>query len=108
MKKMRIERERQRAERDQEMELLQREKEAEQFKTWSKQEGDFHLQQARMRSRIRIKEDRGQYSIARIKCSNHLILHLAKPIDLLARYVSCEEADDLEIEMNEPYTYLNV
>ena len=31
----------------------------------------------------------------------------AKPIDLLARYVSAEE-DDLAVEMHEPYTYLNV
>jgi len=31
----------------------------------------------------------------------------AKPIDLLARYISAED-DDLAIEMHEPYTYLNV
>jgi len=32
---------------------------------------------------------------------------VAKPIDLLARYISAED-DDLAIEMHEPYTYLNV
>jgi len=31
----------------------------------------------------------------------------AKPIDLLARYISAED-DDLAVEMHEPYTYLNV
>jgi len=31
----------------------------------------------------------------------------AKPIDLLARYISAED-DDIAIEMHEPYTYLNV
>jgi len=32
---------------------------------------------------------------------------VAKPIDLLARYISAED-DDIAIEMHEPYTYLNV
>lgn len=31
----------------------------------------------------------------------------AKPIDLLARYVSSEE-EDFTVEMHEPYVYLNV
>ena len=31
----------------------------------------------------------------------------AKPIDLLAKYISAED-DDLAIEMHEPYTYLYV
>lgn len=31
----------------------------------------------------------------------------AKPIDLLAKYISSEE-DDLAVEMHEPYTYLYV
>ena len=31
----------------------------------------------------------------------------AKPIDLLAQYISAED-DELAIEMHEPYTYLNV
>ena len=38
----------------------------------------------------------------------HLYL-LAKPIDLLAKYVTAEEDEmDMDIEMNEPYTILNV
>ena len=33
----------------------------------------------------------------------------AKPIDLLAKYVTAEEDEmDMDIEMNEPYTILNV
>ncbi len=50
-----------------EMEMMQREKEAAQFKEWEKMEDQFHLQQSRIRSQIRIKERR------------------AKAIDLLAK-----------------------
>jgi len=47
--------------------------------------------------------------------TNHLVLNLtgipnlflAKPIDLLAQYVSADD-DDLEIQMHEPYTILVV
>ncbi|UYV73512.1 CACTIN [Cordylochernes scorpioides] len=67
---------------------IQREKEAAQFKEWEKQEDIFHLQQAILRSKIRIEDGR------------------AKAIDLLARYISAEEGD-LTVEMNEPYIYLN-
>ena len=49
----------------------------------------FHLKQVKLRSTIRIREGR------------------AKPIDLLAKYISAED-DDLDVEMHEPYTYLNV
>uniref|UniRef100_A0A673KNQ5 Splicing factor Cactin n=1 Tax=Sinocyclocheilus rhinocerous TaxID=307959 RepID=A0A673KNQ5_9TELE len=72
----------------QELEMLQREKEAEHFKTWAEQEDNFHLQQAKLRSKIRIRDGR------------------AKPIDLLAKYISAED-DDLSVEMHEPYTFLN-
>ena len=50
----------------------------------------FHLQQAKMRSKIRIEDGR------------------AKPIDLLAKYISAEDDDLAAVEMHEPYTYLNV
>jgi len=43
-------------------------------------------------------------SLLRYDCISYII---AKPIDLLARYISAED-DDLAIEMHEPYTYLNV
>ncbi|NXB69798.1 CATIN protein, partial [Donacobius atricapilla] len=87
VKQLRLEREREKAMREQELEMLQREKEAEHFKTWEEQEDNFHLQQAKLRSKIRIRDGR------------------AKPIDLLAKYISAE-GDDLAVEMHEPYTFL--
>ncbi|XP_068089947.1 splicing factor Cactin [Hyperolius riggenbachi] len=87
VKQLRLEREREKAMREQELEMLQREKEAEHFKTWEEQEDNFHLQQAKLRSKIRIRDGR------------------AKPIDLLAKYISAED-DDLAVEMHEPYTFL--
>nr|CAB3226592.1 cactin [Phallusia mammillata] len=92
VKQLRLERERERQQRDEEMELLQREREAENFKVWEGQEDKFHLEQAKLRSRIRIQDGR------------------AKPIDLLAQYASSaqEGAEDMSgVEMHEPYTYLN-
>ncbi|KAK1879772.1 Cactin [Dissostichus eleginoides] len=44
--------------------------------------------EAKLRSKIRIRDGR------------------AKPIDLLAKYISAED-DDLAVEMHEPYTFLN-
>ncbi|XP_059357193.1 splicing factor Cactin-like isoform X3 [Carassius carassius] len=88
VKQLRLEREREKSMREQELEMLQREKEAEHFKTWAEQEDNFHLQQAKLRSKIRIRDGR------------------AKPIDLLAKYISAED-DDLSVEMHEPYTFLN-
>ncbi|XP_071449972.1 splicing factor Cactin [Hetaerina americana] len=88
VKKRRQERELERQQREEEMALMQREKEAAQFEEWERQEDQFHLDQARLRSRIRIQDGR------------------AKPIDLLAKYISAEEEVDA-VEMHEPYTYLN-
>ncbi|VDO94157.1 unnamed protein product [Soboliphyme baturini] len=86
IRQMRQEREAQKAE----WEMMQRDRENQQFVEWSKQEDRFHLEQARLRSQIRIQEGR------------------AKPIDLLARYINQddEEYDNLDFEMHEPYTYL--
>lgn len=50
VKQLRLEREREKAMRETELEMLQREKEAEHFKTWAEQEDNFHLQQAKLRS----------------------------------------------------------
>ncbi|XP_036597971.1 cactin-like [Trichosurus vulpecula] len=88
VKQLRLEREREKAMREQELEMLKREKEAEHFQTWEEQENNFHLQQAKLRSQIRLRDGR------------------AKPIDLLAKYISAED-DDLSVEMHEPYTFLN-
>eukprot|EP00095_Tigriopus_kingsejongensis_P011715 snap_masked-scaffold452_size166894-processed-gene-0.18 protein:Tk11715 transcript:snap_masked-scaffold452_size166894-processed-gene-0.18-mRNA-1 annotation:"Uncharacterized protein C19orf29" len=69
-------------------ELEERMKENAKYSQWQDKEDEFHLEQARMRSKIRIQDGR------------------AKPIDLLAKYISAEEELDT-IEMHEPYTYLN-
>ncbi|XP_078377222.1 splicing factor Cactin-like isoform X2 [Oculina patagonica] len=87
VKKRRIEREHEKQMREEERETLQREKEANSFKEWEEQEDKFHLEQAKLRSKIRIQDGR------------------AKPIDLLAQYVSTDD-NDLEIQMHEPYTIL--
>lgn len=87
VKKRRQERELERQQREEEMTMLQRGKEAAQLEQWARQEDQFHLEQARLRSRIRIQDGR------------------AKPIDLLAKYINAEEEVDA-VEMHEPYTYL--
>lgn len=88
VKQRRLEREAERAAREAETAAAARAREALQFHTWAKHEDAFHLHQARLRSQIRIRDGR------------------AKPIDLLAWYVSSEECVDA-LEMHEPYTYLN-
>ncbi|CAH1169514.1 unnamed protein product [Phaedon cochleariae] len=88
VKKRRQERELERQRREEETQGLQRSKEAAQFEEWERHEDQFHLEQARLRSHIRIQDGR------------------AKPIDLLAKYISAEEEVDA-VEMHEPYTYLN-
>lgn len=70
VKQRRLEREKEREVRMEELSKMQRDKEAEQFKEWAKQEDYFHLKQAKLRSKLRIKECR------------------AKPIDILARYIN--------------------
>ncbi|XP_068228883.1 splicing factor Cactin [Palaemon carinicauda] len=87
VKKRRQERELERQERERMMELEQRQREAAQFSQFSKQEDQFQLEQARLRSQIRIQDGR------------------AKPIDLLAQYVS-SEGDVTAVDMHEPYTHL--
>lgn len=90
VKKRRQERELEQAQREEEMALLQRSREAAEFKEWEKQEDQFHLEQARLRSKIRIQDGR------------------AKPIDLLAQYVSTHSLEDtIEMQIQIPYTYLN-
>ncbi|VDN97525.1 unnamed protein product [Rodentolepis nana] len=73
VRRRRLEREREKEEREKEMEMLQREKEAEYYKSWGQQEDTFHLEQAKLRSRIRIADGR------------------AKPIDLLSKYIADQD-----------------
>ena len=69
-----------------EKERIQREKEDELFKAWMEKEEEFHLEQARMRSKIRLQDGR------------------AKPIDILANYLSKAEDDaNLDTDVQEPY-----
>lgn len=90
VKKRRQERELERMQRDEEMALLQRSREAVEFENFQRQEDEFHLEQARLRSKIRIEDGR------------------AKPIDLLAQYVSTHNLEEtIEMQVHEPYTYLN-
>lgn len=99
VKQRRLEREREIEERRREQEREQREKEAREGHEWVSQEGNFHLKQAKLRSKLRMKDGR------------------AKPIDLLARYIDVfgerdpseksDEQDDVSIEVVEPYQYLN-
>ncbi|XP_063701518.1 splicing factor Cactin [Culicoides brevitarsis] len=90
IKKRRLEIERQKAEREEEAYQQQRMKEAAQFDEWQKQEEKFHLEQAKLRSKIRINDGR------------------AKPIDLLAQYISDKSLEEsIEMQVHEPYTYLN-
>lgn len=90
IKKRRVEIERQKAEREEETYQQQRMKEATQFDEWQRQEEKFHLEQAKLRSKIRINDGR------------------AKPIDLLAQYISDKSLEEsIEMQVHEPYTYLN-
>lgn len=90
LKKRRLEREAQRQEREDEQCQLQRSKEAAQFEEWQKQEETFHLEQARLRSKIRIQDGR------------------AKPIDLLAQYINDQNLEEsIEMQMHEPYEYIS-
>ncbi|XP_004536751.1 cactin [Ceratitis capitata] len=90
VKKRRMERELEKQVREEQSILQQRVKEAAQFQEWELQEDQFHLEQARLRSIIRIQDGR------------------AKPIDLLAQYLSGFNPEDTnEIQMHEPYVLLN-
>ncbi|EDW65303.1 splicing factor Cactin [Drosophila virilis] len=94
VKKLRQERELERQSREDDAMQQQRAKEAVQFREWQRHEDQFHLEQARLRSEIRIRDGR------------------AKPIDLLAQYVSAtnteaELEDALEMQMHEPYMLLH-
>lgn len=106
VKKRRLERELERQQREEELQMQQRNKEAAQFEEWERQEDQFHLEQARLRSHIRIQDGRGKFCGTKSGTSCKYRCFIAKPIDLLAKYISAEEEVDA-VEMHEPYTYLN-
>lgn len=86
VKSRRLQREAERAARDQDAAAAARAREAAHYNCWQRQEDAFHLQQARLRSQIRIRDGR------------------AKPVDLLACYVASEGGSDADL--HEPYAYL--
>ncbi|KAH6832638.1 cactus-binding carboxy-terminal [Perilla frutescens var. hirtella] len=83
VKKRREERAIEKAQREEEMALLARERARAEFHDWEKKEEEFHFDQSKMRSEIRLREGR------------------TKPIDILTKHL--DPSDDFEIEINEPY-----
>lgn len=86
VKSRRLQREAERAARDQDAAAAARAREAAHYSCWQRQEDAFHLQQATLRSQIRIRDGR------------------AKPVDLLACYAASEGGADADL--HEPYAYL--
>ncbi|KAI9253708.1 mid region of cactin-domain-containing protein [Helicostylum pulchrum] len=93
LNKRRAEREREIEEREEEQARIQRDAELAQMGDWEAKEEEFHLEQAKTRAAIRIRDGR------------------AKPIDILAMNLrlanepeKLEEDVDLEIDLDEPYT----
>ncbi|XP_044498548.1 cactin [Mangifera indica] len=83
VKKRREERAVEKARHEEEMALLARERARAEFQDWEKKEEEFHFDQSKVRSEIRLREGR------------------VKAIDILCNHLS--GSDDLDIEINEPY-----
>ncbi|TXG58385.1 hypothetical protein EZV62_016214 [Acer yangbiense] len=84
VKKRREERALEKAQHEEEMALLARERARAEFQDWEKKEEEFHFDQSKVRSEIRLREGR------------------IKPIDVLCKHLN--GSDDLDIITNEPYT----
>uniref|UniRef100_A0A7N0TAL9 Splicing factor Cactin n=1 Tax=Kalanchoe fedtschenkoi TaxID=63787 RepID=A0A7N0TAL9_KALFE len=82
-KKRREQRAREKAQHEEEMALLARERARAEFQDWEKKEEEFHFDQSKVRSEIRLREGR------------------TKPIDVLTKNLN--PSDDMDIEINEPY-----
>ncbi|CAN1284350.1 CTN [Linum perenne] len=83
VKKRREERALEKAQHEEEMALLARERARAEFQDLEKKEDEFHYEQSKFRSEIRLREGR------------------VKPIDVLTKHLNV--SDDLDIEINEPY-----
>lgn len=83
VKKRREERAIEKAQHEEEMALLARERARAEFHDWEKKEEEFHFDQSKVRSEIRLREGR------------------TKPIDILTKHLN--PLDVLDIEINEPY-----
>lgn len=97
LNKRRAERERELELREEEQTRIQRDAELAAMGDWEAKEEEFHLEQAKQRAAIRIRDGR------------------AKPIDILAMNLrlanepdKVEEDVDLEIDLDEPYTIFEV
>ncbi|XP_028099925.1 cactin-like isoform X1 [Camellia sinensis] len=88
VKKRREERAIEKAQHEEEMALLARERARAEFQDWEKKEEEFHFDQSKVRSEIRLREGR------------------TKPIDILSKQLN--PLDDFDIEINEPYMVLKV
>lgn len=86
VKKRREERAIEKAQHEEEMALLARERARAEFQDWEKKEEEFHFDQSKVRSEIRLREGR------------------TKPIDILSKQLN--PLDDFDIEINEPYMVL--
>ncbi|PNT31137.1 hypothetical protein POPTR_006G118700v4 [Populus trichocarpa] len=83
VKKRREERALEKAQHEEEMAILARERARAEFQDWEKKEEEFHFDQSKVRSEIRLREGR------------------VKPIDVLSKHLNV--SDDLDIEIDEPY-----
>ncbi|XP_038990445.1 cactin [Phoenix dactylifera] len=83
VKKRREERAIEKAQHEEEMAMLARERARAEFQDWEKKEEEFHFDQSKTRSEIRLREGR------------------MKPIDILSKNLNGSE--DFDIEINEPY-----
>ncbi|KAK9280254.1 hypothetical protein L1049_013942 [Liquidambar formosana] len=83
VKKRREERAIEKAQHEEEMAMLARERARAEFQDWEKKEEEFHFDQSKVRSEIRVREGR------------------IKPIDILSKHLN--GSDDFDIEINEPY-----
>jgi len=88
VKKRREERALEKAQREEEMMMLQRERARAEADDFEKKEEEFHFDQSKVRSRIRLLEGR------------------TKPIDVLTKYL--DESDEFDIELDEPYMVFKV
>ncbi|OVA19449.1 RNA recognition motif domain [Macleaya cordata] len=83
VKKRREERAIEKAQHEEEMAMLARDRARAEHQDWEKKEEEFHFDQSKIRSEIRLREGR------------------IKPIDVLSKHLN--GSDDFDIEINEPY-----
>ncbi|RVW48037.1 Cactin [Vitis vinifera] len=88
VKKRREERAIEKAQHEEEMALLARERARAEFQDWEKKEEEFHFDQSKVRSDIRLREGR------------------LKPIDILSNLLN--GSDDFDMDISEPYMVFKV